>query len=189
MAKYNLKIVYKNFSDLKPYENNPVIHNPFQIEKLAAAIKKFGFKVPMLITVDGLIIAGHGRMLGAIHNGMKKGPCIIADDLSEDEVKAFRIADNQLQNLSTWDNERLKVELGELEEIDFDIELIGFDKIDIENIDNDCGLDGKEGNKELGDGKEKKDDEALNLNTGAPEPQNFKKNLHCPQCGFEFGTN
>jgi len=113
--------------DLVPYSQNPKEHPSSQIDKIASSIKKFGFKVPMLITEDHEIIAGHGRLQACRKLGLEEVPAIIVDDLTEAEIKAFRLADNRTTE-SEWDDELLSVELEELDESDFDLELTGFDE-------------------------------------------------------------
>ena len=97
-----------------PYSQNPKEHPSEQIDKIASSIKKFGFKVPMLITEDHEIIAGHGRLQACRKLGLEEVPAIVVDDLTEAEIKAFRIADNRTTE-SEWDDELLSVELEELD--------------------------------------------------------------------------
>ena len=111
---------------LKEYENNPR-HNEAAVDKVAESIKEFGFKVPIIIDQDNVIIAGHTRIKAARKLGLKKVPCIIADDLSPEQIKAFRLADNKVSEYATWDEDKLYTELMELKVINFDIESFGFD--------------------------------------------------------------
>lgn len=124
MAK--LKIVEKNINDIIPYINNPR-KNTDAVDKVASSIKNFGFKVPIIIDSDNEIIAGHTRVLAAKKLKMDTVPCIIADDLTDAQIKAFRIADNKVSEYSEWDYDLLSTELEELEEFDFDLESTGFD--------------------------------------------------------------
>jgi len=129
----DLEIINKQISDLVPYVNNPKQHPEKQIDKIASSIKEFGFKVPMLITEDNEIIAGHGRYEASKKLGLSSVPCIVASDLSEAEVKAFRLADNRVSE-SSWDEELLGTELETLDEdFSFDLELTGFDETEISN--------------------------------------------------------
>lgn len=112
-----MEIVYKKINDLKPYENNPRI-NDEAVEYVAKSIKEFGFKVPCVIDENGTIITGHTRYKASKMLGLKEIPCLIASDLTEEQIKAFRLADNKVSDYSIWDNKKL---LQELEEIGFDI--------------------------------------------------------------------
>ena len=108
---------------LKPYENNTKIHTFKQIEEISNSIQQFGFKQPIVIDKDGAIIVGHGRYEAAKMLSMEVVPCVVADDLTEDEAKAYRIADNKT-NESDWDFKALEKEL---DEIDIDMTLFNAD--------------------------------------------------------------
>lgn len=84
-----MQIIEKMVDDLKPYENNPR-HNEQAVAYVVNSIKEFGFKVPIVVDADGVIVAGHTRLLAAKELGMQKVPCIVADDLTETQIKAFR---------------------------------------------------------------------------------------------------
>ena len=121
-----MKVEEIKLSDLKPYENNPR-KNDRAVEPVANSIKEFGFKVPIVINKDNVIIAGHTRYKAAKKLGMKTVPCIKADDLSEEKVKAFRLADNKVSELAEWDAELLDLEFEDLDlSPDIDMELFGF---------------------------------------------------------------
>lgn len=110
--------------DLKPYENNPRF-NDDAVEYVAKSIKEFGFKVPMIIDKDNVIVAGHTRYKAAKELGLKEVPCIIADDLTPEQVKAFRLADNKVSDYSIWNNVALLDELEDLKGLDI---FTGFDE-------------------------------------------------------------
>lgn len=130
------KIEYKSIEDLIPYARNQRIHSDEQVKRIAASIKEFGFKNPVIVDKEGTIIAGHGRCLAAEKLKIKELPVIVADDLNASQVKALRLADNKLQDLSEFDDELVKLELEELKGLDFDINLTGFDDlIDINSLD------------------------------------------------------
>ena len=112
-------------ADLIPYENNPRI-NDDAIDVVAKSIKEFGFKNPIIIDKDNVIVCGHTRRLAAIKLGIKEVPCIRADDLTEDQINAFRVADNKSSELSTWDLDKLKIELGNIE---LDMSDFGFEDL------------------------------------------------------------
>lgn len=111
-------------TDLKPYENNPRRNGP-AVDKVAASIKEFGFKVPIVVDKDLVIVCGHTRLKAAEKLGLDKVPCVVADDLTEDQIKAFRLADNKTAEFAEWDIEKLIDELDEL--TNFDISAFGFD--------------------------------------------------------------
>lgn len=100
---------------LKEYENNARI-NDKAVDLVAQSIEKYGFKVPVVVDKDNVIICGHARVKAAARIGMEKVPAVIADDLTEEQVKAFRLADNKTAELSEWDFARLEEELNELDE-------------------------------------------------------------------------
>lgn len=118
-----MNIVEINIEDLKAYENNPR-NNEQAVDKVAASIEEFGFKVPIIIDRDNVIIAGHTRLLAAKELGLEKVPCIVADDLTPEQVKAFRLADNKVSEYATWDFQKLNLELEELQ--DFEMQDFGF---------------------------------------------------------------
>ena len=117
-----MQIIERKISELKPYANNPRL-NDGAVDAVAASIKNFGFKVPLVVTADGEIIAGHTRLKAAQKLKMKTVPVIIADDLTPEQVRAFRLADNKVGELAGWDFEKLDLELAE---IDLDMSQFGF---------------------------------------------------------------
>lgn len=140
-----------------PYENNPR-HNSRAIKPLCESIRRFGFKVPIVLDRDNVIVCGHTRLKAALKLGMKEVPCVIADDLTPEQIKAFRLVDNKTAELSQWNTEALDRELEILGEA---MEGLGFDqKIN--------GLGNLEEGRELDI-----------LMEGEFE-------FRCPSCGFEF---
>lgn len=119
-------IVYKNITDLKPYKKNAKKHPKEQVEQIANSIKEFGFTQPVLIDKHNSVVAGHGRVLGAKKAGLKQVPTICLDDLTPEQIKAYRLADNKL-NESEWQYDLLDEEIQELLEQDIDMSLFGFD--------------------------------------------------------------
>jgi len=113
--------------DLIPYVNNSRTHSDDQVMQVASSIKEFGFTNPILIDGDGGIIAGHGRLMAAKKLGLAMVPCIRLSHLTEAQRKAYVIADNQLALNSGWDIDILRVEMERLKELDFNIDLLGFD--------------------------------------------------------------
>lgn len=121
-----MKIQMMSPSDLIAYENNPR-HNDDAVDAVANSIKAFGFKVPIVITKDRVIIAGHTRLKASLKLNLEAVPCIIADDLTDDQIKAFRLADNKTAELATWDLSKLE---SELFDIDMDMLQFGFEELD-----------------------------------------------------------
>lgn len=122
-----LNITYKAVTDLIPYVRNSRTHSDDQVTQVASSIKEFGFTNPILIDGDNGIIAGHGRLLAAKKLGMGSVPTIDLSHLSEAQRKAYVIADNQLALNAGWDAELLSLEVQELDELGFDLSLMGFD--------------------------------------------------------------
>lgn len=119
----NLKIEYFPVGSLKPYEKNAKKHPAEQVEHIANSIREFGFRQPLVIDKDNVLVIGHGRLLAAKKLGLDTVPCVRADDLTEEQIKALRLADNKT-NESEWDFDLLG---GELDDIfDIDMEQFGF---------------------------------------------------------------
>lgn len=114
-------------ADIRPYENNAKIHGAEQIEKLKASIQEFGFVNPCLIDRDHNLIAGHGRVMAAEALGMDSVPCVFVEGLTDEQRRAYILADNKLAELAEWDNVLVASELSELEQAGFDISLTGFE--------------------------------------------------------------
>lgn len=120
-----LNIVYRNIKDLKPYKKNAKKHPKEQVERIANSIKEFGFTQPVIIDKNNYVVAGHGRILGAKKAGLKQVPTVMLEDLTEEQIKAYRLVDNKL-NESDWDFGLVDEEL-ELLSDDIDMTLFGFD--------------------------------------------------------------
>ncbi len=112
---------------IKEYDGNPRQISDAAVAAVARSIREFGFKVPVLVDKNGSLIAGHTRVRAARQEGLAEVPVIRADDLTPEQVRAFRIADNKLHELATWDNDLLSFELSELQSAEFDLDVIGFD--------------------------------------------------------------
>jgi site-specific DNA-methyltransferase (adenine-specific) len=123
-----LNITQKTLDELIPYENNPR-DNDDAVDYVAESIKEFGFKVPIIIDKNNVIVAGHTRYKACKKLGINEVPCLVADDLTEEQIKAFRLADNKVAEIATWDFEKLDLELSTLE---LDMELFGFEIIEDE---------------------------------------------------------
>ena len=125
MQKSIENIVYKNITELKPYKKNAKKHPKEQVERIANSIKEFGFTQPVLIDKNNCVVAGHGRVLGAKKAGLKQVPTICLEELTPEQIKAYRLADNKL-NESEWDSALVNEEISELIKSDIDMEMFGF---------------------------------------------------------------
>lgn len=152
-----MKIVMVPLHEMVPYENNPR-DNASAVEVVAKSIKEFGFKVPIVLDRNKQIVAGHTRMLAAALLGMTEAPCILADDLTDDQVKAFRLADNKTAEMAGWMFTDLEAELSDLS-----IDMTQFGFIEDEHVDL---------NELFGDGDEQHSKKA--------------KGYICPECGESF---
>lgn len=163
------EISYRSIRSLHPYEKNPR-KNDGAVDAVAESIKEFGFKVPLVIDADGTIVCGHTRFKAAKKLGIKKVPCIVADDLTEEQITAYRLVDNKTQELSTWDFTKLITELRELTD-SIDMTAFGFGSID-------------------DDDDEKKERREQNVRSGGElSLETFDDEAFscvCPCCGFRF---
>lgn len=123
-----LKIEYLSPDELIPYEKNAKMHPPAQVDHIANSIKAFGWKQPIVVDADNVVIIGHGRLLAAKQLHLDKVPAVYADDLSPDQVNALRLADNKT-NESEWDFSKLEEELAALDIAGFDMMDFGFDDL------------------------------------------------------------
>lgn len=123
-----LKLTTRKIGEIKLYENNPR-DNDRAVDAVAASIKSFGFKVPIIIDKDGVVVCGHTRVKASRKLGLEEVPCIVADDLTDEQIKAFRLADNKVGELAGWDMERLSEELSL---IDMDMSEFGFEDLEKE---------------------------------------------------------
>ena len=155
---------------LKPYENNTKKHTAEQIEQIKNSILAFGNNDPLGIAgEDNVIFVGNGRYIALKELGFKEAYCIRLDHLTEKERKAYAIAHNKLTMNTTFDNELLRLEFEELQDIDFDLELTGFDEWELDNLLNPVS------------------DEDLQDFFVEKEPKEKEpKKIQCPSCGCEF---
>lgn len=155
-----MEILNMSLSEIVPYENNPR-NNAAAVEKVMKSIQEFGFKVPIVVDKDHVILAGHTRLLAAKELGLKTVPVIVAEDLDEARAKAFRLADNKVSEFSSWDLEKLEEELAGLACLgDLDMSEFGFEV----NFDDD---------EEAPDSFDNYD-------------ENIKTEHKCPKCGYEW---
>lgn len=158
-------------ASLIPYARNARTHSPAQVSQIAASIREWGWTTPVLVSEDGTIIAGHGRILAAQQLGLAEVPVMVARGWTEAQRRAYVIADNQLSLNAGWDNETLLNELGDLEASGFNVDLLGFDADDLEKM-ADSLLD--------------RDAAPPESSTKEIDPDKYEMGHTCPRCGFEF---
>jgi ParB-like chromosome segregation protein Spo0J len=129
-----LRVTYRPVAALIPYANNPRTHSDDQIKQIANSIKEFGWTNPVLVDGAHGIIAGHGRVMAARSLGLGEVPTIELSGMSEVQRRAYITADNQLAMNAGWDRDLLRLELGDLRELDFDLSLIGFPELELADI-------------------------------------------------------
>lgn len=145
-----MKIIQVKTSDIKPYENNPR-QNDEAVEFVASSIKQFGFKQPIIIDKDNIIIAGHTRHKAARVLNLETVPCVMADDMTPEQVRAYRLADNKVAEFSVWDMDKLRDELSEISGINMDE--LGFgdisDMLDTDGLFNDADNESTAGEPDM----------------------------------------
>ncbi len=122
-----LTVIYRSVAELRDYSRNSRTHSEQQIAQIAASIAEFGWTNPILVGGDDVIIAGHARLMAAKKLGMSEVPVIVLTGLTKAQRQALVIADNRLALNAGWDDELLRLELAELQDSDFDLDLLGFD--------------------------------------------------------------
>src|SRR5262245_37900476 len=120
-----MQVEMRAIESIRPYENNPRL-NVAGVDAVAASICEYGFRQPIVVDEDSVIIVGHTRYKAALKLGLEEVPVHVAVGLSPAQAKAYRIADNQTATLSTWDDDKLPIELAQLQELGFDLNLTGF---------------------------------------------------------------
>lgn len=155
-----MEIIELNINELEEYENNPR-NNDEAVEYVKKSIKQFGMKVPLVVDKNNVIVTGHTRLKACKELGYTKIPCIIADDLNEEQINAFRLVDNKTNEFATWDFDKLEEELSLISDIDMNN--FGFESA--EDIDIDAFFSDSESN-------------------GSKEEK--KKTIVCPHCGEEI---
>ena len=128
------KIVAKSVNDLKPYARNARTHSAVQVAQIAESITQWGFTNPILIQPDGTIIAGHGRFLAAQSLSMAEVPVLVISGWTQEQIRAYVLADNKLAENAGWDEDLLKLELGDLKESGFDLGLAGYTDDEIDKL-------------------------------------------------------
>lgn len=165
-----MEIIEKSVGEIIEYDNNPR-NNAAAVEAVAKSITEYGFLVPIVIDKSFVIIAGHTRKKAAELLGMKKIPCIMAEALTEEQIKAFRLADNKTAEYATWDTDALREELKQLESFGCDLSVTGFDAEEIAKI------------------FAKSETVTLKNSSGEFDLEDFADEqfvCECPRCGFRF---
>lgn len=141
----NLNVKMMPIGDVVPYEKNPRL-NDQAVDAVASSIREFGFKVPIVVDGKGVVVSGHTRLKAAKALGLDEVPVIVADDLDDTKIKAFRLADNKVAELADWDESLLIKELEELTDLDYDMGQFDFE-LDLDDAD---GAD-ENGSDDIGD--------------------------------------
>ena len=128
-----MKVELRKIDDIRPYESNPRL-NDQAVEAVAKSLREFGFRQPVVVDADGVIVCGHTRYKAALKLGLKQVPVHVAKDLTPAQVKAYRLADNQTATLAEWNYDLLPLELKDLQGMNFDLSLLGFDTSDLATI-------------------------------------------------------
>lgn len=131
---HELKITYKKTNDLIPYARNARKHSDAQVTQIAASIQEFGFNAPIAVDKNNVVIYGHGRLLAAKKLGLETVPTVSLEHLTENQRKAYILADNQIALNSTWDDAFLQLELTELKESEYDLNKIGFSTDELDSM-------------------------------------------------------
>ena len=143
----NLNVKMMPIGDVVPYEKNPRL-NDQAVDAVASSIREFGFKVPIVVDSKGVVVSGHTRLKAAKTLGLDDVPVIVADDLDDTKIKAFRLADNKVAELADWDESLLIKELEELDDLNYDMGQFEFE-LDLDDADGN-GSDG-DGSDDMGD--------------------------------------
>lgn len=173
-----MEIINKKLEDLKPYEKNPR-KNEKAIDFVANSIKEFGFKVPLVIDKNNVIVAGHTRYQASKQLGLKEVPCLVADDLTDEQIKAFRIADNKTNDMAEWDDNLLGEELKDLMD-NFDMTDFGFGEFELSMLTEDMEPDGYDDElikQYTGNSEEFLANKRIIITYRTPEETEFLKNL------------
>jgi len=141
----NFTIELRNIDAIHPYDKNPRI-NDGAVDAVAASLKEFGFRQPIVVDKDGVIVCGHTRYKAALQLGLKKIPVHVATDLTPEQIRAYRIADNKTADLAEWDYNILPIELSELQDAGFDMDLLAFDEKELVKL---LDTDVTQGNTDL----------------------------------------
>ena len=158
----------RNVSELVPYAQNARTHTPEQVDQIVHSIKEWGWTTPVLVDEQGSIIAGHARVMAAQQIGLTEVPVMTATGWSDAQKRAYVIADNKLALNSGWDNDLLSLELSDLKDLGFALDLTGFPEFELDEL-----LNGGAEKEKISDTRE-------------IDPNEFDMQHRCPKCGFEF---
>lgn len=164
-----MQIEYIDIDKVIPYANNPRNNDGEAVDRVAASIAEYGFKSPIIIDKDNVIVAGHTRLKAARKLNLAKVPIIRANDLTPAQVKAFRLAENRVSEYATWNNELLSIELEGLQDLEFDLDLTGFEQWELDNLLNPVS-----------------DDDLQDFFIDKEEKPKESKKVTCPHCGESF---
>ena len=170
-----MDVVYLRLEEITPYENNPRV-NADAVPAVAESIRKFGFRQPIVLDANRVIVTGHTRYKAAKSLGMEEVPCIIASDLTDEQIRAYRIADNKVGELSSWDEGLLGFELSEIPDGEWDLSFLDFGDLfsdDAEGVD-----EGDDGDPEEDDGGDPDD--------GTEEPGETFEERHRVEKGYSI---
>ncbi|GLK86672.1 ParB N-terminal domain-containing protein [Ancylobacter defluvii] len=159
----SLKVAWRAIDDVRPYEGNPRIIPETAVAKVAASIREFGWRQPIVIDPDGVIVAGHTRYRAALSLGLKRVPVHVAEGMTPTQLRAFRLADNRTHDETRWNPDALDMELAGLAG-DFDLSLAGFDPIELPS----GGID------------------ITPIAESEVKPLDARDRVSCPNCGHEF---
>ena len=157
---------------LIPYVSNPR-KNDHVVDRIAAAIREFGFRVPILAKSDGLVVDGHLRLKAARKLGLKTVPVMLCDDMTEPQIKAFRLSVNKIADLAEWDGELLRLELEDIDASGFEMDLMGFDADELAGLMSD----------------DPPQEQEPDSSTQEIDPDDYQLGHKCPRCGFEFDSD
>lgn len=170
-------------SEIIPYDRNPRQHPQSQIEELKNSIRQWGWTIPVLVDEVNVVIAGHGRLFAAKELGIEKVPCLVAGDWSEEQKKAYVIADNKLAENSSWDQAKYVSELKSLDDVGFDLTLAGLDSDFVENFSFSPNLTPMTNFSDVTSDQIQKASESVS--DISPKVEKIV-NLTCPHCGEDF---
>ena len=128
-----MNVELRDIASIRPYDKNPR-NNDAAVDAVAASMKEFGFRQPIVVDAEGVIICGHTRFKAALKLGLKQVPVHVAKDLSPQQVKAYRLADNKTAELAEWNMDLLPIELKDLQAADFDLSVLGFDEDELAKL-------------------------------------------------------
>ena len=177
-----MKIEWVSINKIIPYARNPRRNEGLPVAKVKASLKEFGWQQPIVVDKNMVIIVGHTRYLAAQELGAKEVPVHIADNLTANQAKAYRLADNKTGEFAAWDTELLKLEFDDLTIAGFDLDLTGFAADDYGVPDGDDADD----SDAVSESEEDGNNDARESSAKEINPDDYHMGHRCPRCGFEF---